>query len=106
MPTSGQGINGTGLVPALTRIARPHQFQFYGTNTMAKYWAYTNSLLGQVDTSIVADTPAYGAFKDAGANSSYVAYNPTNQSHHGHLQKPSNEHCCRYVQRAGADDRQ
>jgi hypothetical protein len=46
---------------------------------MAKYWAYTNSLLGQPDTSIVADIPAYGVFKD-GANSSYVAYNPTNQS--------------------------
>ena len=31
---------------------------------MAKYWVYTKSLLGQVDTSIVADTPAYGAFKN------------------------------------------
>jgi hypothetical protein len=79
MPTSGQGINGTGLVPALTRIARPHAFQFYGTNTMAKNWAYTNSLLGQVDTSVVANTPAYGAFKDPSSTSSYVAYNPTNQ---------------------------
>ena len=72
-------INGTGLKPALMRIAREHPFQFYGTNTMAKYWAYTNSLLGQVDTSIVADISAYGVFKDSGANSSYVAYNPTNQ---------------------------
>jgi hypothetical protein len=78
MPDSGQGLNGTGLVPALTRIARQHPFQFYGTNTMAKYWAYTNSLLGQVDTTIVANTPAYGAFK-VGGNGSYVAYNPTNQ---------------------------
>ena len=80
MPDSGQGINGTGLTPALTRIARPHAFQFYGTNTMAKYWAYTNSLLGQVDASIVADTPAYGAFKNAGGSSSFVAYNPTEQA--------------------------
>jgi hypothetical protein len=61
------------------RIARPHAFQPYGTNTMAKYWAYTNSLLGQPDTSIVADIPAYEVFKD-GANSAYVAYNSTNQS--------------------------
>ena len=79
MPASGQGVNGTGLNAALMRIARQHTFQFYGTNTMAKYWAYTNSLLGQPDTSVVADIPAYGVFKD-GANSSYVAYNPTNQS--------------------------
>ena len=78
MADSGQGINGTGLTAALTRIARQHAFQFYGTNTMAKYWAYTNALLGQVDTSIVADTPAYGVSKDAGGNS-FVAYNPTTQ---------------------------
>ena len=80
MPTSGSGINGTGLNAALTRIAREHTFKFFGTNSMAKYWAYTNSLLGQVDTSIVADTPAYGAFKDAGGGSSFVAYNPTDQA--------------------------
>src|SRR5438874_3226459 len=80
MATSGQGINGTGLTAALTRIAREHTFQFFGPNTMAKYWAYTNSLLGQVDASIVADTPAYGAFKDAGGSSSFVAYNPTDQA--------------------------
>jgi hypothetical protein len=78
MAASGQGINGTGLTAALTRIAREHAFQFYGTNTMAKYWAYTNAQLGQVDTSIVADTPAYGVSKDAGGNS-FVAYNPTGQ---------------------------
>ncbi len=76
MPTSGSGINGTGLTAALTRIKREHFFQFFGTNTMAKHWAYTNALLGQVDTTIVADTPAYGAFKNASGNS-YVAYNPT-----------------------------
>ena len=80
MPTSGQGINGTGLNAALTRIAREHTFQPYGTNTMAKYWAYTNAQLGQVDTSIVADTPAYGVFKDTGTSENrFVAYNPTNQ---------------------------
>ena len=46
MPASGEGINGTGLTPALTRIARQHAFQFFGTNTMAKYWAYTNFAAG------------------------------------------------------------
>jgi hypothetical protein len=79
MPTSGQGITGTGLSAALTRIAREHAFFIGGTNTMAKYWAYTNSVLGQVDTSIVADTPAYGVFKDANSNR-FVAYNPGNQA--------------------------
>jgi hypothetical protein len=79
MPTSGQGINGTGLGASLTRIARQHAFQFFGTNTMAKYWAYTNALLGQVDTSVVADTPAYGVFKEANSNR-FVAYNPGDQA--------------------------
>ena len=78
MPASGSGINGTGLTPALTRIARNHAFQFFGTNTMAKYWAYTNAVLGQVDTTIVADTPAYGVFKTSGSGNTFVAYNPTN----------------------------
>ena len=78
MPATGQGINGTGLTAALTRIAREHAFQAYGTNTMAKYWAYTNSLLGQVDTSVVADIPAYGVFKN-GSGRTFVAYNPTDQ---------------------------
>jgi hypothetical protein len=47
---------------------------------MAKYWAYTNAALGQVDTSIVADIPAYEVFKDAGTSENrFVAYNPTDQ---------------------------
>ena len=80
MPTSGQGINGTGLNAALERIARPHIFAPYGTNTMAKYWAYTNHLLGQLDTNVVADIPAYGAFSNAGSGHMLVAYNPTDQA--------------------------
>ena len=79
MPTSSQGINGTGLNAALMRIARQHAFQFYGTNTMANYWAYTNALLGQVDTSIVADIPVYGEFRETGTlGNRLAAYNPTN----------------------------
>jgi hypothetical protein len=81
LPASGQGITGTGLAAALQRLARVHTFKFFGTNAMAKYWAYTNAALGQVDASIVADNPAYGVFKDASTSEShYVAYNPTNQS--------------------------
>jgi hypothetical protein len=79
MPTSGEGINGTGLTAALTRIAQEHPFFLGGTNTMAKYWAYSNAALGQVDTSIVADTPAYGVFKKGNSNS-FVAYNPSDQA--------------------------
>lgn len=78
MPTSGQGINGTGLDAALKRIARPHEFKFYGTNTMAKYWAYTNHLLGQVDTSVHADIPAYSVF-NSGSGKTFVAYNASDQ---------------------------
>ena len=78
MPDSGAGFNGTGLEAALRRIDRQHNFKFYGTNTMAKYWAYTNNLLGQVDTSVVADIPAYGVFQK-GSGRTFVAYNPTNQ---------------------------
>lgn len=78
LPDSGSGITGTGLVPALSRIANPHTFRPDGTNTTAKYWAYSNSLLGQVDTSVVANTPTYGVFTKAGGGTTYVAYNPTN----------------------------
>src|SRR5262249_36602130 len=57
-----QTINGTGLKPALLRIANPHIFVDYGTNTMAKYWAYTHSILGQIDPSVVASQPNYAVF--------------------------------------------
>src|SRR5262249_17513964 len=77
MPPHGSDINGTCLVPTLRRIENPHAFQFFGTNTMAKYWAYTNNRLGQVDTSYVADVPAYGVFKLPGGGYTFVAYNAT-----------------------------
>jgi hypothetical protein len=36
---------------------------------------YSNALLGQVDTSIVADIPTYGAFKETGTQANrLVAY--------------------------------
>jgi hypothetical protein len=78
LPDSGTTIDGTGLEPALKRIAKEHTFRPDGPNTTAKYWAYSNSLLGQVDTSVVADVPTYGVFTRAGSGPTYVAYNPTN----------------------------
>ena len=80
LPDKGKDINGTGLKPALLRIANPHKFQPYATNAMAKYWAYTNSLLGQVDDSILADTASYGVFRNAAGQRSFVAYNPGNKA--------------------------
>ena len=79
MPASGSGINGTGLSAALERIAREHSFQQQATNTMAKHWAYTNALLGPVDTSIVANTPSYGVFNNGTQGYHLVAYNPSEQ---------------------------
>jgi Glycosyl hydrolase family 81 C-terminal domain len=68
-------INGTGLVAALKRIAKPHEFTDFGDDTMAKYWAYNNSILGQVDTSVVADQPNYAVFVKNGKQT-FVGYNP------------------------------
>lgn len=68
-------IDGTGLVASLKRIAHPHEFTDFGDNTMAKYWAYTNSILGQIDTSVVADQPNYAVFVKNGKRT-YVGYNP------------------------------
>lgn len=75
LPDLGSGINDTGLAAALTRIAKPHNFFPGATNTTGKYWAYTNSILGQVDSTVVADTPSYGVFVRNGQRT-YVAYNP------------------------------
>ncbi|MFO1417189.1 MAG: glycosyl hydrolase [Methylotetracoccus sp.] len=78
LPNQGTGINGTGLKPALLRIANntAQGFKFFATDPMAKYWAYTNSLLGQVDDTVLADTTSYGVFKNAAGQRSFVAYNP------------------------------
>ena len=73
---SDTSINGTGLKPALERIANPHAFAPYATNTMAKYWAYTNSLLGQLDPSVRADQPDFAVFVNGSGQQTFVAYNP------------------------------
>ena len=80
LPDSGDTMVGTGLKPALLRLDNPHPFQFYTTDSMGKHWAYTQSLLGQVDDEILADVPSYGVFRNAAGRRSFVAYNPGNKA--------------------------
>jgi hypothetical protein len=69
-------LDDVGLVPALKRLNQVH-LNFPAThNTMGKNFAYTLGLLGQVDTSVEADTASYGVFKN-GSKRTYIAYNPT-----------------------------
>ncbi len=70
-------IDSPGLTGALIRINRAHAFYPGATNTMGKHWAYTNHVLGQLDTSVTADTASYGVFRTPEGTRSYVAYNPT-----------------------------
>jgi hypothetical protein len=76
LPGTGTEPQSTGLAAALTRINAPHDFFPASSNVMGKHFAYTHSQLGQVDTSVVADTPMYGVFQNGGVRS-YSAYNPT-----------------------------
>ena len=81
---TGTNLNDPGPFGALTRINTVHPTYEAAMNTQGKYWAYTLHALGQVDTSVVADTPSYGVFCNggsgancAGGTRSFVAYNPT-----------------------------
>jgi hypothetical protein len=76
LPDSGTVPDGTGIVPALQRINALHDNFPGASNTMGKFWAYTNWALGQVDATVVADIASYGVFKKGGQRT-YVAYNPT-----------------------------
>jgi len=76
LPGTGTKINDPGPIAALTRINQKHQWYQAATNTMGKHWAYTNHLLGQIDTTVTSDTASYGVFKKSGGDLSYVAYNP------------------------------
>jgi hypothetical protein len=69
-------MDGTGLKPALLRITSNHHPAPYALNHAAKYWAYTNSLVGQVDTSVYADQPNYAVFAAGNSMQTFVAYNP------------------------------
>lgn len=76
LPGTGVGNSDTGLAAALTRINRVHNFFPGSTNAMGKHWAYAHSALGQLDSTIVADTASYAVFKNT-SGSTYVAYNPS-----------------------------
>lgn len=69
-------IDDTGLIPALKRINKVHNFYEGAVNAVGKYFAYTLAQIGQIDASVVANTPEYGVFNKAGVRT-YVAYNPT-----------------------------
>ncbi|MFH1243903.1 MAG: glycosyl hydrolase [Pseudomonadota bacterium] len=76
LPGTGTKINDPGPIAALTRINQTHLFYQAATNAMGKHWAYTNHLLGQVDTTVTSDTASYGVFRKSDGTRSYVAYNP------------------------------
>ncbi|MBV9267415.1 MAG: hypothetical protein JO061_14685 [Acidobacteriaceae bacterium] len=76
LPDSGTGIDDTGLTGALLRINQLHANFPGATNSMGKFWAYTNANLGQLDATVVANTPSYAVFKKTGKRT-YVAYNPS-----------------------------
>ena len=61
---------------ALTRINTPHDFFPASPNVTGKHFAYSHAQLGELDTTVVADTPMYGVFKN-GSVRSYCAYNLT-----------------------------
>lgn len=77
LPEAGEGIDDAGLTGALLRINQVHDNFPGSTNSMGKFWAYTNAYLGTLDATVVANTASYGVFQKAGVRT-YVAYNPTN----------------------------
>ena len=79
LPGSGNGIDNTGLAPALQGVEAAHAFFPGSVDALGKHWAYTHSLLGQPDTSIVADKPNYAVFGKNGTRT-LVALNRTNSS--------------------------
>lgn len=74
MPGSSADANAPGLPGAITRINQPHDFFPATPNVTGKNFVYNHSIMGQIDTSVVADTPMYGVFKN-GSLRTYTAYN-------------------------------
>jgi hypothetical protein len=52
--------------------------EFGNSKALAYHWVTNLAVLGQVDTTITADTPTYAVFKNQDART-YVAFNPTAQ---------------------------
>lgn len=40
------------------------------------HWLYNMKKMGQVDTTVFADTPTYAVFSDANGDTTYIAFNP------------------------------
>jgi hypothetical protein len=76
LPGTDPSPTSPGLAGALTRIDTLHDFFPASPNVTGKHFAYSHAQLGQVDTSVVADTAMYGVFRHASGRS-YSAYNPT-----------------------------
>lgn len=82
LPGTGTDIGSPGPIGALARIknnAAQGLLAPYATNVMGKNFAYLSDLLGQIDPTVVANTPSYAAFTKNGTPS-FVAYNPGAQS--------------------------
>jgi hypothetical protein len=80
LPDGGSGTDGTGLIPALTRIGTTHAFFPGSVDTQGKHWVYSHSVLGQLDTTVLADKPNYAVFNKNGTRT-LVAFNPTDTAY-------------------------
>jgi hypothetical protein len=90
LPDDGVGVNQPGPSNALLRIDPAYNPAIIPpasdnlvnngyrgtTRTQALNWIYTLQELGQVDPTVIADTPSYAAFIKDGQRT-FVAYNPT-----------------------------
>lgn len=83
LPGQGTDITDPGPLGALTRINREHPIYPGAVNVQGKHWAYSNAVLGPLDSSVIADTASYGVFCQgatqphcADGTRTYVAYNP------------------------------
>ncbi len=75
---SGTKITDPGPSGALARLNNTNlAFQPYATKAMGKDWAYAMLKLGQLDPSVVANTPSYAVFTNGGQRT-FIAYNASN----------------------------
>jgi hypothetical protein len=79
---SGTSIADAGPFGALARVNTPHKIFYGAVNMQAMHWAYSLNVLGQIDASVIADTPGYAVFckgasgaKCAGGARTFVVYN-------------------------------
>jgi hypothetical protein len=84
---SNAGISDPGPFGALARVNTPHKIFYGAVNMQAKHWAYSLNALGQIDSSVIANTPNYAVFckaasgaKCAGGARTFVVYNAGNSN--------------------------